>query len=108
MATKAMNEVWPTSGATNHTASQIPAYIPGRAMASAIDEYVGERKFFVELASINVPSVRRLKETMSFDRMAIPSRAAATRRKTDRIDRFVCNAPLMDFVMSPPKQETKT
>ena len=108
MATKAMNEVRLTSGAANHTASQIPAYSPGRAMAAAIDVYVVERKFFFECSSSIAPSVRRFKETKSFDSPVIPSSAHVTRRKTDRIDRFVCKAPLKDFVISPPKQETKT
>ena len=108
VATKAMNEVWPTSGAVNHTVSQIPAYSPGRAMAAAIDVYVVERKFFFEFSSINATSVRCFKETKSFETTVIPSKAPETRRKTDNIDRFVCKAPLMDLVMSPPKHETKT
>ena len=88
VATKAMNELCVTSGAAYHTASQIPAYRPGRAIAAAIDKYPGERRLLFEFSSINV-SVGRYEVMKTFDRTVIPNRAPATRRKTDRIDTFV-------------------
>ena len=106
VATKAMNEVWLTIGAAYHTASQIPEYRPGLAIAAAINKYPGERRLFLAFSSIDAPA-GRCEFNKSFDRTVIPTKAPVTRRSTDSIDRLVCRDPLMDFVIPPPKNETR-